>query len=104
LRKGEHKVNHLITSTDLEVKWHSCSNLSTSYGSRLRHIHIAQVRIVSCVLYYRAIMALEFLLMSPGFNSFLLLRDEQNSKCVCGGGVGGHKMHIFTANKPTFHS
>jgi hypothetical protein len=31
-------------------------------------------------------MALEFLLMSPGFNSFLLLRDEQNSKCVCGGG------------------
>jgi hypothetical protein len=30
-------------------------------------------------------MALEFLLMSPGFNSFLLLRDKQNSKCVCGG-------------------
>jgi hypothetical protein len=27
-------------------------------------------------------MALEFLLMSPGFNSFILLRDEQNSKCV----------------------
>jgi hypothetical protein len=26
-------------------------------------------------------MALEFLLMSPGFNCFLLLRDEQNSKC-----------------------
>jgi hypothetical protein len=50
-------------------------------------------------------MALEFLLLSPGFNSFLLLRDEQNSKCVCvGGGVGGHKMHIFTANIPTFHS
>jgi hypothetical protein len=23
--------------------------------------------------------------MSPGFNSFLLLRDEQNSKSVCGG-------------------
>jgi hypothetical protein len=23
--------------------------------------------------------------MSPGFNSFLLLRDEQNSKCVCEG-------------------
>jgi hypothetical protein len=32
-------------------------------------------------------MALEFLLMSLGFNSFLLLRDEQNSKCVWGGGV-----------------
>jgi hypothetical protein len=30
-------------------------------------------------------MALEFLLMSPRFNSFLLLRDEQNSKCVWGG-------------------
>jgi hypothetical protein len=30
-------------------------------------------------------MALEFLLLSPGFNSFLLLRDEQNSKCVCVG-------------------
>jgi hypothetical protein len=29
-------------------------------------------------------MALEFLLISPGFNSFLLLRDRQNSKC---GGV-----------------
>jgi hypothetical protein len=26
-------------------------------------------------------MALEFLLMSLGFNSYLLLRDEQNSKC-----------------------
>jgi hypothetical protein len=42
-------------------------------------------------------MALEFFLMSPGFNSFLLLRDEQNSKC--GGGVGYHKMHKFT---PTY--
>jgi hypothetical protein len=30
-------------------------------------------------------MAQEFLLMSLGFNSFLLLRDEQNSKCVWGG-------------------
>jgi hypothetical protein len=50
-------------------------------------------------------MALEFLLMSPGFNSFLLLMDEKNSMCVCvGGGVDGHKMHIFTANIPTFHS
>jgi hypothetical protein len=41
-------------------------------------------------------MRLEFLLMFPGFNSFLLLRDEQNSKCVCWGGglVGGHKIHI----------
>jgi hypothetical protein len=47
-------------------------------------------------------MALEFLLMSLGFNSFLMLRDEQNSKCV--GGVGGHKMHIFTANITIFHS
>jgi hypothetical protein len=27
-------------------------------------------------------MALEFLLVSPEFNSFLLLRDEQNSKRV----------------------
>jgi hypothetical protein len=46
-------------------------------------------------------MALEFLLMSPGFNSFLLLREEQNTKC---GGGGSHKMHIFTANILTFHS
>jgi hypothetical protein len=29
-------------------------------------------------------MALEFLLVSPGFNYFLLLRDKQNSKCVWG--------------------
>jgi hypothetical protein len=29
-------------------------------------------------------MALESSLMSPGFNSFLLLRDDQNSKCVWG--------------------
>jgi hypothetical protein len=29
-------------------------------------------------------MALEFLLMSPEFNSFLLLRDEQNVKCLWG--------------------
>jgi hypothetical protein len=52
-------------------------------------------------------MTLEFLLMSLGFNSFLLLRDEQNSKCVCvcvEGGVGGHKMHIFTTTISTFHS
>jgi hypothetical protein len=28
-------------------------------------------------------MALEFLLISPGFNSVFLLRDEQSSKCVC---------------------
>jgi hypothetical protein len=42
----------------------------------------------------------------PRLNSFLLLRDEQNSKCVCGGGgeVGGHKMHIFIANIPTIHA
>jgi hypothetical protein len=33
-------------------------------------------------------MTLEFLLMSPGLNSFLLLRDEQNSKCVCVGRGG----------------
>jgi hypothetical protein len=36
-------------------------------------------------------MAQEFLLMSPGLNSFLLLRDKQNSKCLCvcvwGGGL-----------------
>jgi hypothetical protein len=30
-------------------------------------------------------MALEFLLMSLGFNSFLLLRDEQNSRWGGGG-------------------
>jgi hypothetical protein len=29
-------------------------------------------------------MALEFLLMSLGFNYFLLVRGEQNSKCVGG--------------------
>jgi hypothetical protein len=34
-------------------------------------------------------MALKFLLLSQGFNSFLLLRDEQNSKCVCVWGGGG---------------
>jgi hypothetical protein len=49
-------------------------------------------------------MALEFLLMSTGFNSFLLLRDEQDSKCVWEGGVGSHKIHISTANIPKFHS
>jgi hypothetical protein len=47
-------------------------------------------------------MALEFLLMSLGFNSFLLLRDEQNSKCR--GGGGSHKIHISTTNIPKFHS
>jgi hypothetical protein len=46
-------------------------------------------------------MSLESLLMSPGINSFLLLRDEQNSKC---GGVAGHKMHIFTINIHIFYS
>jgi hypothetical protein len=84
LEKMEGKINHVITSIDLEVKWHHCSNLSTSYSSRLRHIHRAQVWVVSCILYSRSVMALEFLLMSPGYNFFLLLRDEKNSKC---GGV-----------------
>jgi hypothetical protein len=29
-------------------------------------------------------MTLEFLLASPGLNSFLLHKDEENSKCVGG--------------------
>jgi hypothetical protein len=37
-------------------------------------------------------MVLEFLLMSSGFNSFLLLRDEQNSKC---GGVLAVIKYIY---------
>jgi hypothetical protein len=41
--------------------------------------------------------------MFLGFISFLLLRDKQNSKCG-GGGVCGDKMHVFTANIPTFHA
>jgi hypothetical protein len=73
LEKREGMVNLVITSTDLEVKWHCCSNLWTSYGSRLRHIHRAQVWVISCVLYSRAVIALEFFLISPGFNSFLFL-------------------------------
>jgi hypothetical protein len=89
LEKRGGMVNHVITSTNLEVKWHCYSNLSTSYGSRHRHIHIAQAWVVCCVLYSLAVMALEFFLMSPGFNSFLFLRDEQNSKCVCVCGGGG---------------
>jgi hypothetical protein len=40
-------------------------------------------------------MALEFLLLSPRFNSFLLLRDEQNSKCVCVGGVLAVIKYIY---------
>jgi hypothetical protein len=47
-------------------------------------------------------MTLEFLLLPSGFNSIHFLRDEQNSKC--GGGVGSHKMHIFTINIRAFHS
>jgi hypothetical protein len=84
LEKREGKENHVITSTDLEVKWHHWSNLSSSYGSRLRHIYRDQVWVVSCVLSSQAVMALEFLLMSTRFNYFLLLRDEQNFKCVGG--------------------
>jgi hypothetical protein len=57
--------------------------------------------VVSCVLYSRAIMALEFLFMSPGFIYFLC---SGTSKALSVGGVGGHKMHIFTANIPTFHA
>jgi hypothetical protein len=40
-------------------------------------------------------MALEFLLMSPGFNYYFLLRDEQNSKCVWGGGVLAVIKYIY---------
>jgi hypothetical protein len=31
-------------------------------------------------------MSIEFLLLSLGFNYFILLRDEQNSNYVCVGG------------------
>jgi hypothetical protein len=48
-------------------------------------------------------MELEFLLMSREFNSFLLLRTSKTLS-KGGGGVGGHKMHISTANISTFHS
>jgi hypothetical protein len=46
-------------------------------------------------------MALEFLFMSPGFIYFLC---SGTSKALSVGGVGGHKMNIFTANIPTFHA
>jgi hypothetical protein len=48
-------------------------------------------------------MALEFLLMSPVFNSFLCSGTSKVLR-VCVGGVGGHKMQIFSANIPTFHA
>jgi hypothetical protein len=41
--------------------------------------------------------------MSPGFNSFLC-SGMSKALSVCVGGVGGHKMHIFTANIPIFHA
>jgi hypothetical protein len=47
-------------------------------------------RYISCVLYSRAIMALEFLLMSLGFNYFLCLGTSK-ALSMCVGGVGGHK-------------
>jgi hypothetical protein len=40
-------------------------------------------------------MALDFLLMCPRFNSFLLLGDEQNSKCVCGGVLAVINAYIY---------
>jgi hypothetical protein len=40
-------------------------------------------------------MALEFLLMSPGFKFFVLLSDEQNSKCVFGGVLAVMKCIYF---------
>jgi hypothetical protein len=46
-------------------------------------------------------MALEHLLMSARFNSFIC---SGTSKALSVGGVGGHKMHIFTANISTFHA
>jgi hypothetical protein len=50
-------------------------------------------------------MTLEFLLISLGFNSFLCSGTSKAlSVCVCEGGVGSHKMHIFTVNIPTFHA
>jgi hypothetical protein len=46
-------------------------------------------------------MALEFLLMCLGFNSFL---RSVMSKALSVEGVGGQKMHIFTTNIPIFHA
>jgi hypothetical protein len=46
-------------------------------------------------------MALEFLLMSLEFNSFLC---SGTSKALSVWGIGGHKTHIFTTNIPTFHA
>jgi hypothetical protein len=48
-------------------------------------------------------MALEFLLMSPGLILFFCL-GTRKTLSVYVGGVGGHKMHIFTTNIPTFHA
>jgi hypothetical protein len=57
---------------------------------------------VSCVLYSRAVLALEFLFMSLGFNSFVLLRDEQNSTCVCGGVLAVIKCIYLPPAYPNF--
>jgi hypothetical protein len=40
--------------------------------------------------------------MSPVFNSFFC-SGTTKTLSVCGG-IGGHKMHIFTTNILTFHS
>jgi hypothetical protein len=50
-------------------------------------------------------MALEFLLLSQDLILFFCSGMSKTlSVCVLGGGVGGHKIHIFTTNIPTFHS
>jgi hypothetical protein len=47
-------------------------------------------------------MALEFLLMSTGFNSFLLLRDKQDSKCVWEGVLAVIKYTYLSPTYPNF--
>jgi hypothetical protein len=49
-------------------------------------------------------MALEFLLISPGLIIFFCSGMSKTLSVCVGGGIGGHKMHIFTTNIPTFHS
>jgi hypothetical protein len=48
-------------------------------------------------------MALEFLLISPRFNSFLFSGTRKTLSVCVWGSVGGHKMHIYTAKMLTFH-
>jgi hypothetical protein len=102
LRKGEKaRVNHVIPRNDQKVKWLSCSNLSTSHGSRCRQFHIIQVWVVSCDFIFLSNYDSRIIANVSRVRFFPLLRMRK-ALSVCGGVLVVIKHFILLPTCPNF--